>query len=366
MKDEYYDIKNANRTPALLKEMQALPLDEKIEISIERAREWYEHWEGEVYVSFSGGKDSTALLHLIRSEWPEVPAVFVNTGLELPEVREFVDTVENSIILKPNMTFLEVILQYGYPVISKEVSETIDWARRRGGGKTTIKKRQELLGTAQFNGEKSKFNKEKWMQLAQTSFKISNVCCATMKKSPIHKFQRTTGLHSYIGTLADESRSRLSAWLKTGCNTYAQTSEHSAPLSFWTDSDIFEYLHKNNLKIADVYGDIIYKHDKYQTTGADRTGCTFCGFGAHFEKRTNSRFRRLKQTHPKLWDYCMLGGEWIENPDYDPTITREPDSLGWIEWNPKRLWIPNKTGLGMGYVFDTINRLYGEGTVIYE
>ena len=108
-----------------LKQLQALPLEVKILKTQQRITEWYEYWGGQVYVSFSGGKDSTVLLHLVRELYPEVPAVFVDTGLEYPEIKEFVKTFDNVVTLRPKKSFKEVIETEGFPVISKKNSKNV-------------------------------------------------------------------------------------------------------------------------------------------------------------------------------------------------------------------------------------------------
>ena len=138
-----------------LKELQALPLERKIQITQTRIIEWYQHYKGQVCVSFSGGKDSTVLLHIARQIYPNIPAVFSNTGLEYPEIQRFVKSFDNVDIVTPSMRFDDVITTYGYPLIGKEVAEAIYYARRlrsqsvnaeREREHTRRRKQTELLG----------------------------------------------------------------------------------------------------------------------------------------------------------------------------------------------------------------------------
>ena len=110
--------------------MQAWPLERKIQVTQAKIIEWYRHYSGKVSVSFSGGKDSVVALDLARRAFPDIPAVFVDTGLEYPEIREFVKSVPNVTWLRPELPFTKVIEQYGYPVISKDVARRIYYARK--------------------------------------------------------------------------------------------------------------------------------------------------------------------------------------------------------------------------------------------
>ena len=101
-----------------LRQMQALPLIAKVHMSQQRIREWYEHFDGNVFISFSGGKDSTVLTHVVHEYYPDVQLVFVNTGLEYPEIQAFAKKMGAEFI-RPKMQFSEVISKYGYPIISK-------------------------------------------------------------------------------------------------------------------------------------------------------------------------------------------------------------------------------------------------------
>ena len=118
-----------------LQQMQRLPLIVKIRKTQLRIKEWYEHFDGDVYVAFSGGKDSTVLAHLVHEMYPDVPLVFSNTGLEYPEIQSFARKMGAEFV-RPKIMFSEVISKYGYPIVSKEVSDAIYYARRikNGGG----------------------------------------------------------------------------------------------------------------------------------------------------------------------------------------------------------------------------------------
>ena len=137
-----------------LRLLQALPLELKIEKTKARIREWVNYYGVDgVYVSFSGGKDSTVLLHLVRQLYPNIKAVFSDTGLEFPEIREFVKTIDNVDWIKPKKTFKQIILEKGYPLFSKEIAETIWFARKIVGGGATLSHRNELNGKRRFTND---------------------------------------------------------------------------------------------------------------------------------------------------------------------------------------------------------------------
>lgn len=206
------------------------------------------------------------------------------------------------------------------------------------------------------DGNKSIFNKEKYEPLLRIDFNISHYCCNVMKKKPVHDYSKTSSKVPITAQTAGESRLRTEQWLRNGCNGFNMKSPISNPMSFWTEQDILSYIKQNKLSIASVYGDIVYgekdgeQYDnlicdcgsKLCTTGCDRTGCIFCGFGAHLEK-DESRFQRLKRTHPRQYRYCMDGGAY--------------DTDG--------LWKPTKDGLGMAHCIDELNKIYGKDFIRY-
>ena len=367
-----------------LAQMQSLQLEAKIRMSSRRIEAWFVHWDGEVYVSFSGGKDSTVLADIVarfcKKYGYKLYLLFVNTGLEYPEIQKFVKTFSEWLrntynievqldIVRPEIRFDEVLKTYGYPVISKSVSNTISGARnsiRKGLYSFRVCqlgiKREEYGGLYdsgehdyEKSFEKSKFVQTKWRFLLESDFEISSHCCNVMKKKPAANYENRTGRKPIIATMAHESLNRENAWMKYGCNAFGAKKPKSTPISFWTTQDVLHYIKKYNIPYCSVYGDIHVKQkedgndgqiniidylgcyteeDILETTGCDRTGCIFCMFGCHLEKAPN-RFQRLKETHPRQYEYCIGGGEMVDGK-----------------------WQPTKEGLGLGKVLDYIGVKY--------
>lgn len=237
----------------------------------------------------------------MRSVYPDTPAVFIDTGLEYPEVRQFALATDNVIVLKPEMNFKRVIEKYGYPLISKEVSQKIYEARQKPDGVVAAR----FDPNNEHNLKYKTYSMAKWTWLRDSDIPISHKCCIIMKKKQAKKFEKETGLKPIIGTMASESSLRKSEWFKNGCNAFDAKRPTCKPLSFWTEQDIFEYIKRYDLKIPSVYGDIVCDNNgKMKTTGCERTGCVWCGYGAHLDGEPN-RYQRLKETHPALWRYCM-------------------------------------------------------------
>jgi 3'-phosphoadenosine 5'-phosphosulfate sulfotransferase (PAPS reductase)/FAD synthetase len=248
--------------------------------------------------------------------------VFVDTGLEYPEIRDFVRMFRNITWLKPKKNFRKVIEDYGYPFISKEVSHKIhDCRTTESKGKESYVRRQ-LNGTyVSKNGKTNMVNIAKWGFTVDAPFKISHMCCNVMKKQPTTEYTKKTGRQPITAQLAEESVLRRSTWMKHGCNAFGAKKPMSNPMSFWREQDVLQYIRTREIEIASVYGNIIEADEiagqmaladyieaecpLLKTTGCDRTGCMFCGFGAHLEKPGEGRFERLKITHPKIYEYIM-------------------------------------------------------------
>ena len=201
---------------------------------------------------------------------------------------------------------------------------------------------------------RAKYSQEKYQFMLNAPFDIASYCCDVMKKDPVHRYAKQTGRKPITAQMAAESRLRTQKWLQNGCNGFDLKNPISNPMAFWTEQDVLAYIKTNNLPIASVYGDVIedggedgidgqMRFDELdpsfgkfdlglpllKTTGCNRTGCMFCGFGCHLEKEGEGRFENMKETHPKQYELIMKpwseGGlgykeviDWInENGGFD-------------------------------------------------
>ena len=303
--------------------MQGLPLDLKVRLTENRIRGWYNNFGGDVYVSRSGGKDSDVLGDIVQRLYPDVPQVFIDTGLEWMSVQKHGKEIAD-VVLRPQMNFIQVIQKYGYPVMSKEVAQRVYEARQNPTGRI-----MERFGDCEHNRKYPSFSMERYAWLLDAPFKISHKCCEINKKRPARKYEKETGFKPIVATMASESRLRKSDWLRHGCNAFDAKRPMSKPLSFWTEQDILQYIKEHDLEIADVYGDIVEKDGCLCTTGANRTGCIWCLFGI---RQDSDRLLRLKELEPKRYEFVLGGGEFVDG-----------------------FWQPNKEGLGYKFVIDWLN-----------
>jgi len=266
-----------------LKYYQSLSLEEKIKKSKSLISAFLEENDNNCYVSFSGGKDSTVMLDLVRSINKDIEAVYINTGLEFPEIIKFVKETKNVTIIKPKILFKDFIEKEGFPIVSKEISQKIYEVRNT--------KSPYLLNIRMNGYPKTGAGKLslKWRYLIDADIKITNKCCNTFKKLPVKKFERKTKKKGFIGTMASESTLRLTSVLKTCFNQETK----STPIAFWKEVDIWNYIKIKNLNYSKIYD-----------MGYNRTGCVGCPYGAHLEKG-EGRYITLKRTHPALYNYVI-------------------------------------------------------------
>ncbi|WP_300857276.1 phosphoadenosine phosphosulfate reductase family protein [uncultured Clostridium sp.] len=330
--------------------LQALPLDLKVAKTKLRIRDAITFFgQDGIYLSFSGGKDSTVLHHLVAEVeyelWGElkIPRVFCDTGLEYPELKAHVLNIFKTIpdnlgiIIRPTKSFRAVLTDYGYPVLSKSHSFAI-----RKLTKQNLK--PEYRNKILWGDERGTMGRlpKKFHHLQNADYDISEQCCDIMKKKPFDIYEKTEKRSPMIGVMADESALRRTRYIKDGgCNAFGNKRPQSKPIGFWKEQDVLSYIYLNNIKIPSIYGDVQESFDligtpTYSLTGVKRTGCMWCILGSHLENPSENRFIQMKKTHPKLYNYCINGGEY----------------------NKEGRWIPSNSGLGIGHVLDSLDVQY--------
>lgn len=285
-------LSNRRQTLASLREMN---LESKIIQTKHLIRQAVKEFGLEkIYISYSGGKDSTVLSHIAKSMYPDILHLFANTTNEYPETIQHIkwEKEENKTniisVLPVDATgeiwrFKRVVDTYGYPMFSKRVSNAIRTYQHALSART----KQNSQDYIHRNFKKY----EKYKELP-----ISDKCCDKLKKEPLRRKARELGLEcTILGILASESYQREKDWLEYGCNVFHKRKDNqSRPLSFWTNDDILEYIEYYHVRIPEIYD-----------MGYTRNGCMYCGFGVHLEPDGCNRYQKLKETHPAQYSYFV-------------------------------------------------------------
>lgn len=266
---------DVKRLRAELKELQSFPLSEKIAISEELISKGLSI--GKAAVLWSGGKDSTVLLHLVRKQEPNIIVVHNNTGVEFPETEKFVKEIKeewnlNLYIAKPKVSFWWCVEKYGYPILGKNI-------------RTSTPSPQSYRGRAFSKRQK------KAMKVAR----ISSYCCDWLKKKPTNALLNELGIEvDILGNMVSESNQRWFAWSDFGEFYLCKSTKRwrLTPLYFWRDEDIWEYIKTFNLPYNPLYN-----------MGHKRVGCWTCLMDWAFK---DNHLAALRKSHPKLWRFLIV------------------------------------------------------------
>lgn len=337
-----------------LQERLKLPLFEKIQWTIERYIDYFEAFDGMVYLCFSGGKDSQVLADIIdklhdgkmdkylRFEYVVLckklifpdnkpPKVFCDTKLEFPELRKHVNSFENVVYLRPVKMYKDVVKDHGFAIGSKKISRMVSDLRN-----PTVRNeatRNLYLTGIKKDGTKSKvfMLPKKWQKLVDAPFEVSNKCCDYFKKMPFRDYEKISQRKPIVGTMTEESEFRRVSYLKTGCNNFGKKAQ-SKPISIWSEVDIWNYAEQEKIRFCKVYYKRVLENGE-EIEGETQTGCAICGFGVTQEpKNKKNRYQRLAKTHPKMHNfYIHVAGlkevlEYIDVP-YDNKETEDINLL---------------------------------------
>lgn len=259
-----------------LKELQAQSIEQKIQRSqdlLERALQYNRH----PGIAWSGGKDSTVLLHMALKLSPNIDVIWVNTGVEFPECVHFIQQLKdlwrlNLYIARPEITFWEATEKFGWPMLGK-------------GGTGSWESRAAYL-------ERSGRHK---LAKATREAKISAACCRLLKHNPSEKLYRELGIDCLVvGNMVAESRQRYFTWAQRGDYFFAvgESRYKLWPLAAWNDDDVWEYHKRYNLP-----------HSKIYDKGHRRNGCWPCLMDIRFP---DNKLKALHHSHPKLWEFLIV------------------------------------------------------------
>ena len=236
------------------------------------------------YVSFSGGKDSMVLHHLIDMAEPEnrIPRVYADTGIEYKKMVEYVTELQKHDdriqIIKPKIPIRQMLEREGYPFKSKMHSNYVKKYQSKGMEYKSVRaytgKEDTLSGRPMFRPCPKvllyQFSKE-------NKLKISDMCCYRLKEQPIKEWQKEHNKkYSILGLMREEGGRRHNA----GCMAF-KSGKLTAfqPLAVLTKEWENWFIDKYNIKLCDLY---------YPPYNFTRTGCKGCPFALHLQDDLNT------------------------------------------------------------------------------
>lgn len=301
--------------------MQALPYEVKVRRAELRAREYIDKLDEmglNVHVSV-GGLDSIVLLLFLRKIGIDVPAISVS-ALEDRSIQKIHKDL-GVISIMPGKPKVQILQEYGFPVISKKIAGRIDTLQHPTEKNKTVR-HAIITGECGAQGHYAKNSRmklpQKWLELFAgyenenegvnyqiAPFLVSNKCCLYMKEQPCEKWAKEHNSRPFLGLMASEGGQREEALVEHGCNYFGKTTIRSAPFAPFLRQDLLQLALDLNAPVPEIYGEIVKKSDgTLYTTGAQRTGCSMCGFGVHMETRPH-RFDQLRMRNPKEWEFWM-------------------------------------------------------------
>ena len=301
---------------------QSLPYEQKIIHATRRAKEFRDECFNrglECHVSV-GGLDSITLLYFLRSIGIDIPAISVSSleDKSIQAIHKQIGITE----INPLKSKIQVLQEFGFPVISKEKAAKIENLQNPKNPKQTFIHAIMTGDMGEQGGYRhSKKIKlpEKWIKLfgghysdhrpdlncQVAPFPVSARCCHWMKEKPCDNWAKEHNSVPYLGLMASEGGQRELGLIQNGCNYFGKSTTRSCPFAIFMRQDLLQLALDLNVPVPEIYGTIERADDgTLYTTGAQRTGCTMCGFGIHIENRPH-RFDRLKDRDPKEWDFWM-------------------------------------------------------------
>ena len=321
---------------------QQQPHDFKVAYAEARAWEFYNECGKRglnCHVSV-GGLDSITLLCFLRKIGIDVPAVSVS-ALEDKSIIQVHKALDVEAI-RPLKKKPDIIKEFGYPILSKEIAGKIDLLQHPSEKNKTVRHAIITGETGEYGGNRTGTRmkmSQKWLEkfggaddegaalgYKAAPFLVSDKCCYYLKEKPCDDWARAHNSVPYLGLMASEGGRRQKALMMHGCNYFGATTIRSAPFAIFSRQDILQLALDLDVPVPEIYGEIVRdENGTLRTTGAQRTGCSMCGFGIHMEKRPH-RFDQLYMRNPKEWAFWMLEMGWGEVLDY----------IG-VGWRPEEL-----------------------------